>query len=142
MGTRGFYVFKYKGIYYIYYQHFDSYPENQGLGQQIVDNIKKLTLDDIEKIKSLLLNITLTEEENQGISKFNTIFDSIENYNDYCYHTSNKEPKMGDYDAEYIYIINFDLNIIRMKNFYNNCTFCFDYIPDNWVKIFRENNPE
>jgi hypothetical protein len=142
MGTRGFYVFKYKGIYYIYYQHYDSYPERPGLGQQIIDIIKKLTLEDIEKIKSLLLNIKLTEENEGNISKFENIFHSIENYNDYVYFTSKKEPEMGDYDTEYIYIINFDYNIIKMKNFYNTCTFCFDYIPNNWVEIFRENNPE
>jgi hypothetical protein len=143
MGTRGFYVFKYKGIYYIYYQHYDSYPERPGLGQQIVDEVKKFTLEDIEKIKSLLLNIKLTEEENEGtISKFENIFHSIENYNNYCYYTSKKEPEMGDYDGEYIYIINFDLNIIKMKNFYNTCTFDFQYIQHNWVQIFRENQPE
>ena len=142
MGTRGFYVFKYKGIYYIYYQHFDSYPQG-GLGKQIVDEVKKLTLEDIEKIKSLLLNIKLTEEENEGnISKFKNIFHSIENYNDYVYYTSKKEPEMGEYDTEYIYIINFDLNIIKMKSYYNTCTFCFDYIPNNWVEIFNENKPE
>ncbi len=138
MGTRGFYVFKYKGIYYIYYQHFDSYPE--GLGQQIVDAVKQLKLDDIEKIKSLLLNIKLTDEENEGRTSFKTILDSIQNYNDYCYHTSNKEPELGKYlDGEYIYIINFDLNIIKMKSFYNTCTFDFQYIQYNWIEIFNEN---
>jgi hypothetical protein len=143
MGTHGFFVFKYKGIYYTYYQHYDSYPERPGLGQQIVDEVKKLTLEDIERIKSLLLNIKLTNEneENQGNSKFDTIFHAIENSNEYCYHTSKKEPDVGDYDVSYIYIINFDLNIIKMKNYYNTCTFCFDYIPDNWVEIFRENYP-
>ena len=141
MGTHGFYVFKYKGIYYIYYQHYDSYPS--GLGQKIVDAVKQLKLNDIEKIKSLLLNIKLTEEENDGvISSFDNILDAIENYDKFNYRTSKKEPEMGDYDGEYIYIINFDLNIIKMKSYYNTCTFDFQYIQYNWIDIFNENNIE
>jgi hypothetical protein len=38
MGTRGTYVFVYKGIYYVFYNHMDSYPE--ALGQILVMMIK------------------------------------------------------------------------------------------------------
>jgi hypothetical protein len=34
MGTRGYYVYKWRGRYYVYYNHFDSYPS--GLGQTLV----------------------------------------------------------------------------------------------------------
>lgn len=37
MGTRGYYVFYYHGKFYIYYNHYDSYPE--GLGKWIIDSI-------------------------------------------------------------------------------------------------------
>ncbi|KAI9769921.1 MAG: hypothetical protein M1840_003630 [Geoglossum simile] len=37
MGTRGFYIYRYKGRYYVYYNHWDSYPE--GLGSWIVSDI-------------------------------------------------------------------------------------------------------
>lgn len=37
MGTRGFYVFRFRGKYYVYYNHWDSYP--QGLGTWIVRDI-------------------------------------------------------------------------------------------------------
>lgn len=37
MGTRGLRIIRHRGRYYVYYNHFDSYPE--GLGQVIVDAI-------------------------------------------------------------------------------------------------------
>ncbi|KAI9782560.1 MAG: hypothetical protein M1839_004804 [Geoglossum umbratile] len=37
MGTRGFYIYRYNGRYYVYYNHWDSYPE--GLGSWIVEDI-------------------------------------------------------------------------------------------------------
>ena len=38
MGTKGLYVFLYKGVYYVFYNHMDSYPE--GLGQILVIMLK------------------------------------------------------------------------------------------------------
>jgi hypothetical protein len=37
MGTRGLLFIRWKGRYYIYYNHWDSYPE--GLGKAIVEKI-------------------------------------------------------------------------------------------------------
>ncbi|KAJ0420131.1 hypothetical protein BJY00DRAFT_313347 [Aspergillus carlsbadensis] len=37
MGTRGLLFIRWKGRYYVYYNHYDSYPE--GLGEAIVENI-------------------------------------------------------------------------------------------------------
>ena len=37
MGTRGFYVYKWRGRYYVYYNHWDSYPS--GLGKVLVSTI-------------------------------------------------------------------------------------------------------
>jgi hypothetical protein len=37
MGTRGLWSVFFRGRYYIYYNHFDSYPE--GLGQILIDQI-------------------------------------------------------------------------------------------------------
>ncbi|KAI9792913.1 MAG: hypothetical protein M1816_001235 [Peltula sp. TS41687] len=37
MGTRGYYVFYFRGRFYVYYNHYDSYPE--GLGTWIIDSI-------------------------------------------------------------------------------------------------------
>ncbi|KAJ3890816.1 hypothetical protein GG344DRAFT_77483 [Lentinula edodes] len=37
MGTRGFYVYRYKGFYYVFFNQYDSYPE--GLGVQVANEI-------------------------------------------------------------------------------------------------------
>jgi hypothetical protein len=39
MGTRGFQVYRHKGRYYVYYNHWDSYPE--GFGLDILDEIPR-----------------------------------------------------------------------------------------------------
>lgn len=31
MGTRGYKIVRYKGRYWVYYNHYDSYPENFGV---------------------------------------------------------------------------------------------------------------
>ena len=47
MGTRGFYCFLYKGIYYIIYNHWDSYPE--GLGETLLRQLKGLSLQELRE---------------------------------------------------------------------------------------------
>ena len=37
MGTRGLRIILFRGRYFIYYNHYDSYPE--GLGRKLVSNI-------------------------------------------------------------------------------------------------------
>jgi hypothetical protein len=37
MGTRGLKIVRFRGRYFTYYNHYDSYPE--GLGQALVDQI-------------------------------------------------------------------------------------------------------
>ena len=39
MGTRGYKVYCYKGRYFVYYNHFDSYPN--GLGVEILREIPR-----------------------------------------------------------------------------------------------------
>ena len=39
MGTRGYYVYRHNGRYFIYYNHYDSYPE--GLGVEFLSGIPK-----------------------------------------------------------------------------------------------------
>jgi len=37
MGTRGYVALRFRGRYYIFYNHFDSYPEN--LGEKLIGTI-------------------------------------------------------------------------------------------------------
>ncbi|KAF1960912.1 hypothetical protein CC80DRAFT_489144 [Byssothecium circinans] len=48
MGTRGLYAYKYRGRYYVYYNHWDSYPE--GLGKELAGNVPS----DPDKFKAWL----------------------------------------------------------------------------------------
>ena len=52
MGTRGNYIFRYKGKCYVFYNHFDSYFS--GLGEDIVRELKSWTAEDFELAKVLL----------------------------------------------------------------------------------------
>ncbi len=143
MGTNGYYIFLCNKIYYIYYQHYDSYLE--GLGQDIVNNIKESLKKDCN-IKELLSKIPImdfTDSNAEGIHRFTSIIDSLENHAKYNYYTSTEEPK---YDIlsfiEFQYIIDIDNNILKIMNMYGDkyMSFPLHNIPDNWIEIFNINN--
>ena len=62
MGTRGFYCFRYKGLYYVIYNHWDSYPD--GLGETLVNQLRNL---DPQDLRSLLENIIIVVEDQYPI---------------------------------------------------------------------------
>ena len=113
MGTRGLYVFKYRGIYYIFYNHYDSYPS--GLGQLIISDIRQLVENDkLDIVKELISDIQLRETQTTGTSKYEGIMNCVENPERFVYYTSMEEPECNIF-IEYIYIIDFDENIFTMK---------------------------
>ncbi len=140
MGTRGYYVFKYNGIYYIFYNHFDSYF--RCLGQDIVDHINELIKNDFNWYKTLtnlLDKVKLNEEGQDGSGHYKHIITSLTNAEEYSYHTSKDEPK-NDLFIEYIYIIDLDLMKFKVmpSNYYreyNSKVFKLTSIPKNWAKL-------
>ena len=48
MGTRGFYCFRYKGLYYVIYNHWDSYPD--GLGETLVNQLRNIDPQDLRNM--------------------------------------------------------------------------------------------
>src|SRR5947207_15584270 len=60
MGTRGFYCFYYKGLYYVIYNHFDSYPE--GLGMTLVNQLRKLDPQELRKLIDNVMVININED--------------------------------------------------------------------------------
>lgn len=69
MGTRGNYGFIYKGKLYVMYNHFDSYPENPGLGWTLV---KEIVWANLERWKVALDTIKIcsgkpTEEDVEAL---------------------------------------------------------------------------
>jgi hypothetical protein len=137
MGTRGLYVFKYGGIYYIFYNHYDSYPS--GLGDSIVKDIIEMINDNIfETVKGSIKTIPLIEQENDGNNAYASIIDVVGSPLHYTYHTSNLEPDT-DIFIEYVYIIDFDENVfvVKTNEFNNNRYKHFDLfsIPKNWKEL-------
>src|SRR5690349_5137372 len=65
MGTRGYFAFRYKGKYYVFYNQYDSYPD--GLGAALV---KQLNEENIAKWKEILEKLPEKEEaENEVYTK-------------------------------------------------------------------------
>jgi hypothetical protein len=139
MGTRGYYVFKYNGIYYIFYNHYDSYFS--GLGQSIVDHINESIKNDINWIKTLkklLDKVKLIEQEQDGASQYENIIMSLTYAEQYVYHTSEDEPSNNLF-IEFVYIIDIDMmkfKVIPSSNeYYNSKVFNLTSIPKDWAKI-------
>ncbi len=137
MGTKGIYVYKYKGIYYIFFSSHDSYLSC--LGNSIVEDIKRIISNDqIKLIKDLIRCIPLTNGKySEGDRHFPSIHDSIKYYDCYSYYTSSEEPGCAIF-VEYVYIIDFDNNKFIVKQNDDNCyKFNLFNIPDNWIEILE-----
>ena len=158
MSTRGLYIFKYKGKYYIFYNGHDSYPDGPyGLCSRLIENLKKLTR---EKIIELLENLGLLHEEHVAENEYNEDgemdFISIEDaltrpYAYWRFFVRDKEPKKNViingikhfnediYDMEYVYIMNFDQEIFTIKETYYDIQLHFPLfnIPDDWYDLYN-----
>jgi hypothetical protein len=81
MVTRGFKVYRHKGRYYVYYNHYDSYPEGLGLEllHEIPRNVSK------EEFEGWLRK---TREHVYAQRNSQLLNDPINSYN----HVSNEQP--------------------------------------------------
>src|SRR5437764_13142354 len=59
MATRGFYCFRYKGLYYMIYNHWDSYPE--GLGETLVNQLRNIDPQDLRNMIDNTIVVILNE---------------------------------------------------------------------------------
>jgi hypothetical protein len=135
MGTRGYYVFKYNNKYYIFYNQQHSYFDV--LGRDIVNDLHKMTIDDFNKMKSLIENITDRINTDGYNLEYNGLFNALKNYYNYYLHISDKEPEA---DVEYVYIINLDRQIFIVKSIIDNIRYAFNLIdiPNNWLDIVED----
>jgi hypothetical protein len=58
MGTRGYYIYKFKGVYYFFYVQYDAHD----LFETILDELSRLSNNDFEEIKQSLSRITSMED--------------------------------------------------------------------------------
>ena len=103
MVTHGYVDFKYKGIYYSFYNHSDSYFEH--LGNIVVNEINQMVNKNaIRYCKNLLLRIPLKGNED-GEWHIHDFYSLLNHPTSHQYFTSNDEP-----GSNYTYIIDFDDN--------------------------------
>ncbi len=134
MGTRGLYIFRYDGKWYVFYNHWDSYPS--GLGQDIV---KELRTIDFERVKDLLSSITKEHVDMYG-SNFEGVMKALENPSTYRLEHVGEKPTIKSFDIEYEYTINLDDELFEVNYFsgesgrYNTQRFPLRSIPDAWER--------
>ncbi len=134
MVTHGYVVFKYKGIYYTFYNHSDSYFEH--LGNLIVNDINNLVnKNKMIYCKELLLRVSLKGNE-EGDTSIGSIYSLLKYPESFQYFTSNNEP-----GSNYTYIIDFDNNkFIANKYGENIYKFNLHDIPLDWYEITQNNS--
>ena len=129
MVTHGYVVFKYKNIYYTFYNHSDSHFE--GLGDMVVNEIyDMINKNKVDYYKELLLRIPLKSNEygELYIYEFEWLLQYPEHYQ---YFTSKNEPS-----SEYIYTIDFDTNKFIANRYCQNIySFNLYDIPLDWYEI-------
>jgi hypothetical protein len=110
----------------------------------LVDNINQLIKNHknwLEILTTLISKIEKRETQNvDGEIKFENIIDSLENSEDYEYHTDRYEPSYEtESHIEYIYIIDLDslkfIIIPQDRDYYNSKVFKLTEIPKDWIKI-------
>jgi tetrahydromethanopterin S-methyltransferase subunit B len=89
MGTRGYFGFRYKGKYYMVYNHFDSYDLYDMLIMEIVSAIDNKTFDTwitkLENIKCITCDMIPTQEQIDSLQKYTDLTVSSRSTNDwYC----------------------------------------------------------
>jgi hypothetical protein len=148
MVTHGYYVFRHKGLYYTFYHHADSYPEN--LGSILVENIRDMTDTDFVNIKVLLeenmLSLPINDDGNTKIQYLDSIMNTLQNPEYYQYYITVED--ISDYYkarefVDYCYIIDLDRELFIVKTFNHDLDedisqfFDLHKIPTNWIELFE-----
>jgi hypothetical protein len=138
MGTKGLVVFKYKGIYYIFYNHSDSYISY--LCNNIVIDLRDIIKNNkLAEITHLISRMPLQKKELDGTDNhYHGLMESILYPNCFRYHTSHTEPSNSIF-MEYVYIIDFDNNLFIIK-MYENLELQFDLLnlPSNLIQLAED----
>ncbi len=135
MGTRGLYVFKYGGLYYIFYNHWDSYTTG-GLGDDIVAELKTL---DLTEVKKLVSAITVNHINCDG-QNFKSLMSALKNPEEFALYDISKEEPDFTYDALYIYIIDLDKNLFKVKTVEGITRFKLTDIPSYWADLVESDS--
>ena len=137
MGTRGNYIFRYKGRYYVFYNHFDSYF--RGLGAAIVMELQCWKAEDFENAKAFLANFPLTSPSDEGSADFNGLMETLRNPKDHLLEAISDSKPIKNIFHEYFYTIDFDHNLFIVewlnKEVYESQRYSLTSIPDDWIEL-------
>lgn len=150
MGTRGLYIFVYKGRYYQFYNRWDSYPE--ALGEMIVYQIKRVDDKTIERWIKLLERIERkygnVKNENMGsefgVDTFNSLEDALSEPLMCGLQIFNEKPQFDDRNnplaqqSEWMYFIDVDNKRFSVSNGDIILDYSFKSIPTEWYGPFLE----
>jgi hypothetical protein len=141
MGTKGCVVFRYRGIYYIFYNRSDSYFSH--LGNLVLKEIKDILLyDQLNVLKNLLSKVPVKENASDKEATFHGIIENIQNYDCFCYFTSSVEQTCSLF-IEYVYTIDLDNKKFIVQEGDRRASFTFNDMPDYLtVSIFEEEEDE
>ncbi|KAJ8098163.1 hypothetical protein POJ06DRAFT_270141 [Lipomyces tetrasporus] len=115
MGTRGLEIVRFRRRYYIRWHQYDSYFE--GLGAKIVASIPANPEQYHEWLESMRAEYAARERAlERHVYKIRNGFEP--DYSHFCEFATlpSELPRLGDYDAEYIYIINLDHEVLTMNH--------------------------
>lgn len=107
MCTRGYYIFVYKSQYYVFYNHWDSYPSV--LGELIVNELRDIGMSGLAKWKTQLDNII--EKETEDYLGCYGLYKALENPYKHNVQITKKKPEHDN--VEWMYFI--DLDKMRFK---------------------------
>jgi len=142
MGTRGNYIFRYKGKYYIFYNHYDSYMT--GLGADIVKDLRSWTPTDFENARAFLANFPTKDTNHDGSGSFKNLMETLRNPQDYCLLDINTTGPSMYTDIEYWYTLDFDSNhfIVQWVEYMSDYSgkmmtqrFSLTAIPEDWIDL-------
>lgn len=135
MGTRGYYAFKFRGKYYIFYNHWDSYPK--GLGKLVLEVYTLLgenrlmeLFDDMINKRPVICPINNSLIHSMMYKMNLHRFDDEDDLD--VITTSDYEPEC-DLFIEYIYVVNLDAKVFVMKSSNNSLLVKFNRINEEEI---------
>jgi hypothetical protein len=157
MGTRGHVVIQQDKKYYLWYNHYDSYPEHLGkilvklLKSIISSTTNDLATDLINKLAQYKLDqmqrTSNDENGNKHEQSFNTFGDPIDKvYTIDDTMKRNLDIIKGEFvykrhfAIEWTYFINIDKKTLEIIGGYYRPTYDLFNIPKDWLKEFRSEN--
>ena len=132
MGTRGRYGFCYKGRHIFFYNHFDSYCD--GLGQLILNELANISEEDFAALKAILKqhlrNRTLTEgmDSHEG-NDYEGLMKAAQHPEEYSLLYVGQPIPYPTLDIEYTYIVDLDVNFLRVHTRYDKFKFPLHQLP-------------